>query len=108
VICCIAECDVHLIVGMLINDPSCWDCARGHNTLVQSDEEVEKGAVAFGDLAILPCALHKYASQSSIFTPRQSKLQNNTASIEATMIDIDGASHSHVLLQRLQTEVQEP
>jgi hypothetical protein len=93
---------------MLIDDPLRWDCTCGYGASVRSDEEIEKGTVAFSDLAILLCTLHEYMLQPSIFTLRQSELQNDTASVEAAMINIDEVPHLQILLQCPRTEVQEP
>jgi hypothetical protein len=106
--CRTAECDVHLVVAMLMNDPLCWDCARGDRASVWSDEEIEKSAITPSDLAILPCTFHQHALQSSVFAASWGKLQDGTASIEATMVDIDKITDSYISLQRLQAEVQEP
>jgi hypothetical protein len=106
--CRTAKCDVHLIVAMLGNDPLCWDCARGYRASVRSEEEIEKGAVTSSDLAILPCTFHQHALQSSVFAASRGELQNSTASIEATMVNVDKVPDSHVLLQRLRAQLQEP
>jgi hypothetical protein len=93
---------------MLINDLLGWDCACGYGASVQCDEEVEKGAVAFSDLAILPCTFHEYTSLPSILTLCRSELQHHTASIEAAMIDVDKVSYAHILLKCPWPKVQEP